>query len=342
MRSRFSVFAYLFFIVFIITLILCQDNPLAEAPVSDSEVMRVRAEFLLKISKPEMGYRFVIRGDFDGDGKPETLLERFTDSLYINEAAKYYVSNDTTFEYEDVLFLNGYYNRKSFIEWKEKNLKLEGGHLGFHYIENCGDLNNDGKDEILLLRQWGDYSNLNTAHIYTYHNGKWEEIYKTPVWEWQFPLTPSVSMIPGLFGNFQVGTTDNAAADLKLEKELKAFRFINHYPDHSVEFSGMNDLGIWDDEAASKELDSIGDQIYINKYFDKVNLNDSLYVRRKDNPSVYYKAKEVPEENVVLFPLDDPADMITTRISLIIRNHLLKINPANSGAYDLLLHKLFV
>nr|WP_322625257.1 hypothetical protein [uncultured Flavobacterium sp.] len=314
MQSRFSVFACLFFIVFITILILFQANPLPESPVSDSELMRIKAESLLKISRPEMGYRFVINGDFDGDGKPETLLERFTDSLYVNEVPKYYISNDTTFQYEDVLFLNRYYNRQSFLYWKDKKLKIKGGTLGFHYIENCGDVNADGKDEILFVEQYDDYSNLNTAHIYTYNKGKWEEIYKTHVWEWQFPLTPSVSMIPGLFGNFQIGTTEDANADVQLERELKAFRFINHYPDHSVEFSGMNDLGIWDDEAAEKELDSIGDQAYINKYFDKVNLNDSIYVRRKDNPSVLYKVKEIPEENVILFPLDDPADMITTRI----------------------------
>jgi hypothetical protein len=121
-------------------------------------------------------------------------------------------------------------------------------------------------------------------------------------------------MIPGLFGNFQVGKTDNEQDDTLLEEQLKGYRFTSHYPDHSIEFSGRNDVGVWDDDAAAQEFETMGDQAYIKKYFIRVMLNDSLYLKWKNNPSVFYKVKEVPEENIILFPLDDGADMITTRI----------------------------
>ncbi|MFP9115532.1 hypothetical protein ACLI1A_16455 [Flavobacterium sp. RHBU_3] len=286
-------------------------------PFTKADSLRIKVDSLLRISKPVMGYRFVIKGDFDGDRISDTLYERYTDSLYQNEAAKYYTSADTLFEYSDVSFINNYLNRKSFIEWKEKKLKLKGGDLGFHYIENCGDVNDDGKDEILVVKQWDDYTNLNTAYIYSYVDGEWKEIYKASVWEWQFPPTPSASMIPGLFGNFEFGTTDNEEDDALLEQQLKAYRFMSYYPDHSVEFSGRNDVGVWDNDDASAELEEIGQQEYIKKYFAKAVINYSLYVHRKSNNAVYYKCSEEKiskKETVILFPLDDGADMITTRI----------------------------
>lgn len=263
-----------------------------------------------------MGYRFVITGDFDGDSVNDTLVERYTDSLYIKEAPKYYVSNDTTFEYWDMTFLNQYFSRKSFIEWKDKKLKLPGGQMGFHYIENCGDINDDGKDELLLVNQWDDFSSTNTAYIYTYANGQWEEIYTTPIWEWQFPPTPSASMVPGLFGNFDYGTTEDEGDNKALEEQLKAYHFMTFYPDHSVEFTGRNAIGVWDNDAASNELEDIGEQEYINKYFKRTILNDSLYLNDIRKPAVYYKASEFLNEDVsiILLALDDPASGVTTRI----------------------------
>jgi len=318
MKARFIVFAAL---AFIATLPACTGkhtfNDDRNALLTGADSLKMKADSLLHISKPVMGYRFVITGDFDGDRKTDILQEHYTDSLFLNEAAKYYTSTDTTFEYSDVSFLNLYFKRRSFLEWKEKKLKLPGGHLGFHYIENCGDVNEDGKDEIMLVNQWDDYSNTNTAYIYTFTNGGWEEIYTTPVWEWQFPPTPSGSMIPGLFGNFEYGTTDDAADNAALEKQLKAYRFMIYYPDNSVEFSGRNAIGVFNDDAAIKELEEIGDRAYIKKYFKSAILNDSLYFSPLKNPSVYYQASEgasLKDTTSYLLPLDDAASGVTTRI----------------------------
>ncbi|MFP9100623.1 hypothetical protein ACLI09_16355 [Flavobacterium sp. RHBU_24] len=286
--------------------------------LTGKDSLQIKADSLLGKSTPIMGYRFVITGDFDGDKITDTLIERYTDSLYIKEAPKYYTSADTTFEYSDVLFLNSYLEYKSFINWKQKQLRLPGGHLGFHYIENCGDVNDDGKDELMLVNQWGDFSNCNSAHFYTYADGQWEKIYTTPIWEWQFPPTPSASMFPGLFGNFDYGTTDDVADNAALEAQLKAFRFIKWYPDHSVEFNGRNDIGVNGNDAAYAELEKIGDMAYIKKYFRRAVLNDSLYFRRIDNPSIYYRAGGATYnedgEDVPLLPLDDGASDVTTRI----------------------------
>jgi len=282
-----------------------------------AESRKTKADSLLRISKPVMGYRFKIEGDFDGDHKTDILQEHYTDSLYINEAAKYYTSADTTFEYTDVSFLNLYFNNRSFLEWEEKKIRLPGGHIGFHYVENCGDINEDGKDEIIVVNQWDDFSNGNTAYIYTFNNGKWHEIYTIPVWEWQFPPTPSASMIPGVFGNFDYGTTEDENENAALEEQLKAYRFMMYYPDKSVEFEGRNAIGVYDDDAALEELEKIGDRNYLKKYFKSAMLNDSLYFSPIKNLSVYYKAIEgaaLQDTNSYLLPLDDSASKITTRI----------------------------
>ncbi|MHA3786819.1 hypothetical protein ACX0HA_01310 [Flavobacterium hauense] len=285
--------------------------------LTHADSIKIKADSLLRISKPIMGYRFKITGDFDGDHKTDILQERYTDSLYKNEAAKYYTSNDTLFEYTDVSFLNFYFNNRSFLEWKEKKLKLPGGHLGFHYIENCGDINDDGKDEIIVVQQWDDFSNMNTAYVYTFTNDEWEEIYTIPVWEWQFPPTPSGSMMPGMFGNFEYGVTEDENDNAALEEQLKAYKFMNYYPDRSVEYTGRNAMGIYDDDAALQELEKIGDRNYIKKHFKSAVLSDSLYFSPVKNPSVYYQASKgatLQDTTSILLPLDDSASSVTTRI----------------------------
>ncbi len=279
--------------------------------------LNYQVDSLLKNAIPVLGYRFVVTGDFNGDHVIDTLFERYTDSNFQKEVPKYYSYPDAEFDYGDLVFLSGYLGWESFLEWKDVDLKLKGGQLGFHYIENCGDLNVDGKDEILVLKQIADWSNLNTAHIYTIENNQWKEIAAISVWEWQFPPTPAVSMIPGMFGNYDFGTSQNDSMDVELEKQLLAYEFIHYYSDKSVEFSGNNLLTDFGDEIDSEELDEIGQQGYIKKHFKKVYLNDSLYLKDINHPAVYYKASETTTKeygNIIMFNIDDLADMTTVRI----------------------------
>jgi hypothetical protein len=183
-------------------------------------------------------------------------------------------------------------------------------------MENCGDVNMDGKDEILTVVQHDDMSNLNEAHVYTFSNKEWQEIFTIPVWEWQFPPTPSASTVPGMFGNYEYATIQDDSINVLLENQLKAFKFIQHHPDHSVEFRGRNLACIGYDYEAKAEYDSLGDKAYIKRYFKKVYLYDSLYLQDVKNGAVCYKASEIEieKENVIIFNLDDCGEMVTTRI----------------------------
>jgi len=273
----------------------------------------------LKNSIPIMGYRFVISGDFDGDNVQDTLYERYTDSLFLKEAPKYYCSTDSSINYFQIIYVNDYLKRKSFLFWNKMGVKLEGGALGFHYIETCGDINVDGKDEIVVVKQYDDQSNCNSAYFYTYKNKQWEEIYSTPVWEWQFPTTPNASMLPGIYGNSEIGVVEKDSTNLLIEKQLKEFRFVTYHADKSVEFNGSNPIDIFTDKNLEKEFDVMAQELFVKKYFDIVLLKNTMYLRSKTNSSTMLSsvdAKSTSDKNDPGF-IYDFSGMISTRIYIV-------------------------
>ncbi|MDR1006598.1 MAG: hypothetical protein LBL74_07010 [Bacteroidales bacterium] len=98
--------------------------------------------------------RFMIRGDFDGDGFEENLYESPTKLFSDNK--------DIT------------------------DLQLDGD-LGVYFLINEGDLDGDGTDEISFMTVNRDFSNLNVFRIWTYTGHKWKELFQIPVHEWDCP-----------------------------------------------------------------------------------------------------------------------------------------------------------
>lgn len=58
--------------------------------------------------------------------------------------------------------------------------------FGLYFNINDGDLDGDGRDELMYMVNWADWSSTNTFHIASYKNNKWIDLYSFPVWEWQF------------------------------------------------------------------------------------------------------------------------------------------------------------
>lgn len=54
--------------------------------LSDEDILKT----IPKNIKPILGYRFMIKGDFDGDGKEEKLIEHFYSSIDNKESNKFY------------------------------------------------------------------------------------------------------------------------------------------------------------------------------------------------------------------------------------------------------------
>jgi hypothetical protein len=60
--------------------------------------------------------------------------------------------------------------------------------FGIMYMKNEGDLDGNGTDEVGLLVDWADYSQVNTYRVYTFKNQKWKEVLSFEVRE--FDVSP--------------------------------------------------------------------------------------------------------------------------------------------------------
>ncbi len=177
--------------------------------------------------KPVLGYRFIVTGDFDGDGKQEKLIEHFFSATEKKETNKFYDSLD---DYGLLVDLTIKKEPISFVISDNKsidtlNISSGGQLLGLSFLKNEGDLNGDGTDEISYVVNWADWSNLNTWHVMTYKNNKWRKLYSFPIWDWQLPDLPAIINQYGLFGleKKTVNATINSTY-LQQEKELLDFK----------------------------------------------------------------------------------------------------------------------
>ena len=177
--------------------------------------------------KPVFGYRFIIIGDFNGDGKKEKLIEHYFSSLDNKETNKFY---DSLPEYDQLVALTIKKDPYSFLISDNNfidtlHISSSGQLLGLSYLKNEGDLNGDGTDEVSYVVNWADWSNLNTWHLMTFKNKRWQELYSFPIWDWQLPNLPETFNQYGLFGlENKIINTTNDTINQRLEKELNNFR----------------------------------------------------------------------------------------------------------------------
>jgi len=177
--------------------------------------------------KEVFGYRFVITGDFDGDGKREQLIEHYFSLRDNKETNKFYEGLE---DYDDAIELAVEKNTYVFLSSDNSLIDtlriIKGGQVfGISYLKNEGDIDGDGGDEISYVVDWADWSNLNTWHIMTFKNGKWKELYSFPIWDWQLPNLPYTTNQYGLMGTEgKVIITDNDTLNTIIEEELSEFK----------------------------------------------------------------------------------------------------------------------
>lgn len=177
--------------------------------------------------KPVFGYRFMLSGDFNGDGKKEKLIEHFFSGIDDKETNKFY---DSLSEYEQLIALTIKKEPFSFVTSDDRlidtlHISSGGQLLGLSYLKNEGDLNGDGTDEVSYVVNWADWSNLNTWHLVTYKNKKWTALYSFPIWDWQLPDLPETFNHYGLFGlEDKLINTTNDTINKQIEQKLLNFK----------------------------------------------------------------------------------------------------------------------
>lgn len=219
MNTRFII------LLFILVLLFSCDNSVKKT----QEEKTVSANDTLKQDrklKPVFGYRFMISGDFDGDGKQENLIEHFFSGIDNKETNKFYEN----LEYDDLVDLTMKKNPYSFVLSDDK--KIDTLHIsssaqlfGLSYLKNEGDLNDDGTDEVSYVVNWADWSNLNKWYLMTYKDKKWQELYSFNIWDWQLPNLPETSNQYGLFGlENKIVNSEDAITNNDIVNELKNFK----------------------------------------------------------------------------------------------------------------------
>lgn len=195
------------------------EPPVAQADTLKQEATETKQDTL----KPLFGYRFVITGDFDGDGRKEKLVEHFVSGIDGKETNKYY---EGLKNYDQLVELTIAKEPVSFVVSSNKRLDTlhigSGGQLlGLSFMKNEGDLNGDGTDELSYVVSYADWSNSNTCYLVTYKNKKWVELYSFDVWDSEIPSLPRTTSHYGLFGleNLEIDAK-NDSIDRQKEKEL--------------------------------------------------------------------------------------------------------------------------
>ncbi len=219
------------FFVALISLFFSCENASETANLTNSLVSMDSIQFDSSIAKnievkPVFGYRFIINGDFDGDGRNENLVEHYYSGLEKKETNKFFDGVD----YDSLVTLTRKKEPFSFVLCDDASidtLKITSLDLNFglSYFKNEGNIDGEGGDEVSYVVNWADWSNCNTWHLMTYKNKKWKEIYSFPIWDFQLPDLPETANQYGLFGlEDKVINIANDTNNQRIEKQMNEFK----------------------------------------------------------------------------------------------------------------------
>lgn len=135
--------------------------------------------------KKYWGYRYQIRGDFDGDGKQETLTEKLISKRTGEDVAKYCgFEDENDMDCYWTWRINAHRKPKSLLQCSNPAIKDFretsdwGTSRGFEFLQNTGDLNGDGTDEIMFIENLGGCNSmLCSGQLATYKNKQWKVVF---------------------------------------------------------------------------------------------------------------------------------------------------------------------
>ncbi len=169
--------------------------------MADEEQRAVEQENYFKF----WGYRMRISGDFDGDGKKEGLREELYSrrtgkeiykfcGLEAGEADCYWTERVNRYRRPQCVL---HCSNPKIIDFKTTPDSFQT--VGLIFLQNVGDLNGDGTDEVLFVEDYGGCNGGNrTARLATFSNQKWKVVKEIDVMLDQFPhLPPEIVIEPG-------------------------------------------------------------------------------------------------------------------------------------------------
>lgn len=137
---------------------------------------------------------FVV-GDFNGDGKQDTIFQHNWSKLTKTEIE--YSADPFQNDWDTVV--KWFYDQDAEVyltsnKSNQDTLRL-GPAQGLYCLINIGDNNNDGKDEIALVVDVLDFSRVNTCEIYSLCKDKWTILKQFDVHEGSFDYTANKAPI---------------------------------------------------------------------------------------------------------------------------------------------------
>ena len=161
---------YLQGLMIIILIFGCQAKTTNKSESMDSKDSQIETK------SDNFSDRLMITGDFDGDKRIDTLKESFISSIDGKETNKY-----SYIEYDSLVALT--IKKKPVCRLISNNLttlfviKDKYQLFGLAFLKNEGDLDNDGSDELGLIVDWADWSNVNYYQVFSYKNKNWTELF---------------------------------------------------------------------------------------------------------------------------------------------------------------------
>ena len=137
-----------------------------------NDTLDLEKESLTKRAYVHLDKKSII-GDFDGDSKTDTLFQNT-----INEITKLSIDSFPDNQWDSIE--NYFYKINADVILTILNRQYDTLHLGsgggLYCLINIGDNNNDKKDEIALVVDYYNFTNITPCCIYTLCGNKWKEL----------------------------------------------------------------------------------------------------------------------------------------------------------------------